>query len=308
MTTIRVWTNYAKSGEQLPPQVQLMDLEEYLCGVVPYEMSSSSPLEALKAQAVAARTYALAALPPNGHPRHGNVADVCTTDHCQAWSAKTYPATDAAVLSTAGQYCRFDDKLATTYYFGHCGGRTNTPAEAGWPGSVPWCQPVLCLCKPPRPSGSHGVGMCQDGAVLMAGRSYDYLMILKHYYTGVTIAVAGVAQSVPPSQLGYNSQYVLMSQAAGVDVWATLAPYALKFRVTSGFSHDDALRVHGDSHTITLLGSASQPWSVSAALEQFLRQVAPSNVTVERVEAASLVELGVKLEDCVTRGNPLAYR
>lgn len=127
MTTIRVWTNYAKSGEQPPPQVQLMDLEEYLCGVVPYEMSPSSPLEALKAQAVAARTYALAALPPSGHPRHGNVADVCTTDHCQAWSAKTYPATDAAVLSTAGQYCRFGDKLATTYYFGHCGGRTNTP-------------------------------------------------------------------------------------------------------------------------------------------------------------------------------------
>jgi stage II sporulation protein D len=114
MTTIRVWTNYAKSGEQPPPQVQLMDLEEYLCGVVPCEMSSSFPMEALKAQAAAARTYALAALPPNGHPRHGDVADVCTTDHCQAWSAKTYPATDAAVLSTAGQYCRFGDKLATT--------------------------------------------------------------------------------------------------------------------------------------------------------------------------------------------------
>ena len=306
MTTIRVWTNYAKSGGQPPPQVQLMDLEEYLCGVVPYEMSPSSPLEALKAQAVAARTYALAALPPNGHPRHGDVADVCTTDHCQAWSAKTDPATNAAVLSTAGQYCRFGDKPATTYYFGHCGGRTNAPAEAGWPGSVPWCQPVACLCKPPRPPGNHGVGLCQDGAVLMAGRGSDYLMILKHYYTGVTIAVAGV--DLPPSQLGYNSQYVLMSQVAGSDVWATLAPYALKFRVTSGFSHDDALRVHGDSHTITILGSAGQPWSVSAELEQFLRQVAPSNVAVERMEAASLTELGVKLEDCVTKGNPLAYR
>ena len=315
MITIRVWTNYAKSGDQPTPQVQLMDLEEYLRGVVPYEMSPSNPLEALKAQAVAARTYALATLPsseedlrPDGHPRHGDMADVCTTDHCQAWSAKTYKSTDAAVLYTAGQYLKFQDRIATAYFFGHCGGRTNTPAEAGWPGSAPWCQPVECLCKPPRPPHNHGVGMCQDGAMLMAGRGYDYEMILNHYYTNVALAVTGVAQSVPPGQLGYNSQYVLMSQTAGPDVWATLAPYALKFRVTSGFSHDDALRVHGDKHTITILGSAGQAWSVQADLEQFLRQVAPSNVAVERAEAATLADLAAKLADCITKDNPLAYR
>ncbi len=306
MTTIRVWTNYAKSGDQPPPEVQLMDLEEYLRGVVPYEMSPDWPPEALKAQAVAARTYAMATLPPDGRSRHGDIADVCTTDHCQAWSANTHPSTDAAVLSTAGQYLRFGNKLATAYFFGHCGGRTNTPAEAGWGGSAPWCQPVECLCQPPRPPHNHGVGMCQDGAKLMAERGYDYAMILNHYYAGVTLAVAGA--NVPPGQFGYNSQYVLMSQAAGPDVWTTLAPYALKFRVTSGFSHDDALRVHGDKHTITILGSAGQPWSVQADLEQFLRQVAPSNVTVERVEAATLADLAAKLQDCITKENPLAYR
>jgi hypothetical protein len=148
--------------------------------------------------------------------------------------------------------------------------------------------------------------MCQDGAVLMAGRSYDYVMILNHYYTGVTLALAGV--DLPPSPLGYNSQYVLMSQSAGPDVWATLSPYALRFRVTSGFSHDDALRVHGDKHTITILGSTGQPWSVSAELEQFLRQVAPSSVSVERVEAATLAGLSAKLQDCIAKENPLAYR
>jgi hypothetical protein len=306
MTTLRVWTNYAKSGDQPAPQVQLMDLEEYLRGVVPHEMSPSAPLEALKAQAVAARTYALATVAPNGKPRHGDTADVCATDHCQAWSAQTFPATDAAVLATAGQYLQFNNKIAPAYYFGHCGGRTNAPAQAGWPGQVPWCQPVDCLCKPPRPAGNHGVGMCQDGAVLMARRGYDYSMILNHYYTGVTLAIAGV--NVPPTLLGYNSQYVLMSQAAGPDVWNTLSPYALQFRVTCGFSHDDALRVHGDRHTITLLGSAGQPWSVSAELEQFLRQVAPSNVAVERVEAKTMAELAAAMQDCIAQGNPFAYR
>lgn len=305
MTTIRVWTNYAQSGSQ-PPEVRLMDLEEYLRGVVPFEMPPAWPLEALKAQAVAARTYAMAARPPEGRSRHGDVADVCTTDHCQVWSAQAYPAADAAVLSTAGQYMKFGAQIATAYYFGHCGGRTNTPAEAGWGGSAPWCQPVECLCKPPRPPHNHGVGMCQDGAKLMAGRGYDYGMILNHYYTGVSLAVAGT--DAPPGQLGYDSQYVLMSQSAGPEVWDTLRAYALKFRVTCGFSHDDALRVHGDRHTITLLGSAGQPWSVTAELEQFLRQVAPSNVTVERVEAATLAELAARLQHCITQENPLAYR
>ncbi len=303
---IRVWTNFAKAGDQPEPQVQLMDLEDYMRGVVSHEMSPSFPVEALKAQAVAARTYAIATIKPNGRPRHGDIADVCTTDHCQAWSAETFPSTDNAVLSTAGQYLQYGGKFATTYYFAHCGGRTNTPAEAGWPGQVPWCQPVDCLCKPPRPAGNHGVGMCQDGAVLMAKRGYDYEMILKHYYIGVVLAMAGVnAQSSP---LGYNSQYVLMAQTAGPEVWAALSPYALQFRVTSGFSHDDALRVHGDKHTITILGSASQPWSVSPELEQFLRQVAPSNVAVERVEAQTLAELSTKLQACVIKGNPFAYR
>jgi hypothetical protein len=303
---IRVLTNYTKSGDQPPPLVQLMDLEEYLRGVVPFEMSPSFPLEALKAQAVAARTYALATLRPYGAPRHGNTADVCTTDHCQAWSSKTHPAADSAVLLTAGQYLWFNGKLATAYYFGHCGGRTNTPAQAGWPGQAPWCQPVNCLCKPPRPAGNHGVGMCQDGAVLMAQRGYDAEMILKHYYTGVTPAIAGV--DAPPAALGYDSQYVLMSQTAGPDVWSALQAYALNFRVTSGFSHDDALRVHGDHHFITIPGSAGQPWSVLAELDQFLRQVAPWNVSVERIEAKTPAELTAKLQDCITNGNRYAYR
>lgn len=306
MTVIHVWTNYTKSGERPPPTVPEMDLEEYLRGVVPREMSPSAPLEALKAQAVAARTFALATLPPHGRPRHGDVADVCATDHCQAWTERTCSSTDAAVLSTAGQFLKFKDRIASAYYSGHCGGHTRAPAEAGWPGSVPWCQPVDCLCEPPRSRFSHGIGMCQDGAVLMAWRGYDYLAVLQHYFSGVELAVAGV--DLPPSRLGYDSQYVLMAQSAGPEVWAALSPYAMRFRVTCGFSHDDALRVHGDRHTITILGSVGQPWSVPEELEKFLRQVAPSNITIERVEARTPDELSARLQECIDQGSPLAYR
>ena len=303
MPNIRVLTNLTQSDQ--PPEVQLMDLEEYLRGVVPHEMSPSWPFEALRAQAVAARTYAMATLLPLGKPRHATEADICTTDHCQVWSPDTSMATDAAVRSTAGQYLAYGGKIATAYFFGHCSGRTKSVAEV-WGGNAPWCQPVDCLTQSPPPQLGHGIGMCQDGAKLMAERGYDYEMILHHYYTDVTIAITGVNR--PPTLLGYNSQYVLMPQSAGPDVWTTLAPYALQFRVTSGFSHDDALRVHGDQHTITLLGSAGQPWSVSVALEQFLRQVAPTSVTVERVEGNTLAEVAVRLQNCISQDNRWAYR
>ena len=305
MPNIRVLTNFAKSGDQPPPQIQLMDMEEYLRGVVPHEMPPSWPIEALKAQAVAARTFAMATLSPLGKPRHAPDADICTTDHCQVWSPDTSPNADAAVMSTAGRHLKYGDRIATAYFFGHCGGRTKSLAQV-WGGNAPWCQAVDCLTKSPPPLLGHGVGMCQDGARLMAERSYDYEMILHHYYTDVAIAFAGV--NLPPTLLGYNSQYVLMPQTAGPDIWATLSPYALQFRVTSGFSHDDALRVRGDRHIITILGSAGQPWSVSAELEQFLRQVAPSSVTIERVEGTTLAEVAAKLQNCISQDNRWAYR
>src|SRR5512132_2336993 len=60
--------------------VEEMKLETYLAGAVAAEIGEKMPLEALKAQAVAARTYVVAA------QRHREQnADVCTTAHCQKW-------------------------------------------------------------------------------------------------------------------------------------------------------------------------------------------------------------------------------
>ena len=78
-----------------------MTLDEYLKGVVPHEMPPSWPLEALKAQAVAARSYAATSR------RHADAnpeadADVCTTTHCQVWSPIHYDTTDRAVEATSG--------------------------------------------------------------------------------------------------------------------------------------------------------------------------------------------------------------
>ena len=79
--------------------VNVLDLEDYLRGVVPAEMPSSWPLEALKSQAVVARTYAAARIDPASY------YDLCATDSCQVYSglSRETASTDAAISATRAQ-------------------------------------------------------------------------------------------------------------------------------------------------------------------------------------------------------------
>ncbi len=183
--------------------VQVMDLEAYLRRVVPQEMPAIWPLEALKAQAVAARTYAMAAIAAPRHSERG--ADICTTTHCQAWGAEPHPNTDAAIQATAGQYLKYGERIATAYFSAWCQGRTRTPGQAGWtPDSAPWCRPVDCPCGSLRfhettrewlARHSHGVGLCQYGTRELARQGKDHRAILHHYYTGILIV--GLEEAAP---------------------------------------------------------------------------------------------------------------
>lgn len=163
--------------------VEVMRLEEYLRGVLPPEMGEGAPTEALKAQAVAARCYAAFAVE---HPRHDSQgADVCTTSHCQNWSARTYPGTDDAVQETAGVVALHQDEPIQAFYFAHCDGHTRN-SEDVWVRALPYCRSVPCIKPYPSLQG-HGVGMCQQGAKAMAEQGATYVDILTHYYTGIQI-------------------------------------------------------------------------------------------------------------------------
>ena len=95
-------------------------IEDYLLGVVPYEMGDSFPLEALKAQAIAARTYAL--------KRSGSADDydVEDTTNDQAFRGRdlTSPLSEQAVRETAGLCGTYKGKLADCYYSASNGGQT----------------------------------------------------------------------------------------------------------------------------------------------------------------------------------------
>ncbi|MBN1459742.1 MAG: SpoIID/LytB domain-containing protein [Armatimonadetes bacterium] len=104
--------------------VEHVNLETYVAGVVASEMPASFPLEAMKAQAVAARTYALYHL--GGHD--SDEADICASVHCQAYGGRPPSNSRAAQAAqdTAGQVLLWEGLLLDAMYSAACGGRTAT--------------------------------------------------------------------------------------------------------------------------------------------------------------------------------------
>ena len=100
--------------------VNALDIEDYVRGVVSGESPSGWPVEALKAQAVAARTYALTTHAGGG--AFDQYAD--TRSQVYRGVAAETASTDAAVTATAGQVVTFGGQPVTTYFFSTSGGET----------------------------------------------------------------------------------------------------------------------------------------------------------------------------------------
>lgn len=107
--------------------VNVVGLEDYVKGVIPYEMSPSWPMEALKAQAVCARTYAAYNL--NAYDEFG--FDLTNDTESQVYRGVfgADEITDAAVEATAGLFVRYRGELCEIYYFASDGGATEDGAH-----------------------------------------------------------------------------------------------------------------------------------------------------------------------------------
>ena len=103
--------------------VNVLSAERLLEGVVPSELYTSAPLEALKAQAVAARGQLLAKV---GTRHRSDPYLLCAETHCQVYSgtAKKHPRSSRAVKETRGQLLFFGDELVDTTYSSSCGGHS----------------------------------------------------------------------------------------------------------------------------------------------------------------------------------------
>jgi stage II sporulation protein D len=125
-----------------------MDLETAVASVVAAESTPGTPIEALKAQAVAARSYFVA-----GNSRHYEF-DFCDTTHCQFLREPPDPATDAfkAAFATRGLVIAYKFQPVAAMYTRSCSGRTRTPTELGLPAASYPYYPVDCKYCREHPS------------------------------------------------------------------------------------------------------------------------------------------------------------
>ena len=139
--------------------INYVDLEQYLLSVVGSEMSAAAPMEALKAQAVAARSYALVHTfrPAN------QWFDVTSGERHQAYKgiATEYNTTHQAASETTGEILSYQGGVVESLY-----GATQEVVD----------------------KAHKGAGMSQNGAYAYANKGYDYRQILGVYYPGVAIA------------------------------------------------------------------------------------------------------------------------
>ena len=112
--------------------INRVPLDSYLRGVIPKEMGPGQypEIEALKAQAIAARTYTLRHLGEFSEEGY----DICATPRCQVYGGKSaeHPLSDRAIRETEGQVLVFRERLVDSLYSASCGGHTEN-VEAIFP-------------------------------------------------------------------------------------------------------------------------------------------------------------------------------
>ncbi len=124
-----------------------LDVENYVMGVLPYEMSPSWPIEALKAQALAARTYALYHYSKNQD--EGRLFDVDNTTKYQVYKGKgmVNSSVAEAVLATKDEVITYDHKVIGAFFHSICGGYTDSTKNL-FGTDIPYLRGSACYyCK-----------------------------------------------------------------------------------------------------------------------------------------------------------------
>lgn len=136
-------------------RIEEVELEDYICGVVSNEMPATFEVEALKAQAIAARTFVVSRQSKKCSNAQG--ADVCDTAHCQVYTTKEkrlekWDSNNAetywnkikqAVDTTKGMVLSYNGELVLyPQYFSTSSGRTENASDTNW-GDIPYLKSVI---------------------------------------------------------------------------------------------------------------------------------------------------------------------
>jgi stage II sporulation protein D len=169
--------------------VNALGLDDYVSGVISEEMPSSWSTQALEAQAVAARTYAITT------DVDGNGFDLYPDTRSQMYggvSAET-PSTNAAVAATSGQIVTYDGQPAVTYFFASSGGHTESIQNV-WAGATP--EPWLVGVPDPY-DGAGGDPYHRWGSQMSTSAAQAKLgSLVKGSLIGIQITKTGVSPRI----------------------------------------------------------------------------------------------------------------
>lgn len=131
------YTRYSEEGVDGVAVTNVLTLDEYVEGVLPYEISSTWPTETLKAFSIAARSYAAYTLRRHDTAYH---FDLCNGGHCQLYrgAGRVDENVISAVESTHGLIITYDGEIASTYYSSSCGGNTVSIGDVWGGASSPY--------------------------------------------------------------------------------------------------------------------------------------------------------------------------
>ena len=182
---------YADLGNGKLTVVNIVNVERYVMGVCAGEMGASFPLEALKAQAVAARTYAMYYV-HNGAYTVPFGFDLTADDYSQVYLGYTTSQTlISAAEETRNQYLTYNGQIIEALFSAADGGETLNSEDV-----FASAMPYLRGFEDPYEASAwtrgrfgHGVGLSQWGAYAMANTfHYNYKDILGFYYTSVGLS------------------------------------------------------------------------------------------------------------------------
>jgi len=231
-------------------EIITLPLEEYLVGVVAAEMPAAFPSEALKAQAVCARTYILKRLTVEGgsvnNPHPG--ADICDDPrHGQAWHSREdlkerwgaldyyryYYKVYRAVASTRGVVAVYKDELIDPVYHSSCAGATESAHDV-WKFDVPYLKSVPCpYDHDPYPGETKSFTLeevdaalgTQISALPVATNVGDIVQVLEYTGTGrpklLSFGGAKIPATVVRDRLGLRSTNFTFAYRNGKLVYTT---------------------------------------------------------------------------------------
>lgn len=241
--------------------VEKIELEDYIKGVVAAEMPASFELEALKAQAVAARTYAYGRIKGVYEAKHeiDNNIHICTdSTHCQAWLNNTgamkkwgvigyttnWFKISRAVDETAGEIIMYDKKITNPVFHSNSGGKTENTEDVWIGKSVPYLRSV-------ESKGEEDKSSYQSVVII---KNQDFIKIIKKDFPDAKFNTKDIVSNIKVLEFSEGKRVKKLTVAGiemnGTDFRKIFSLNSTNFKLENEGNDNIKITVIGNGHGV----------------------------------------------------------